>query len=232
METSDQTGRFVVFTGHWSDNTKRITLPGPVTRDFIACADGGYTICKTAGLKPDVVIGDFDSLTAEQIAEIDDLGIKRIAHPCEKNETDTLLCVKYGLSLGFDSFLIIGGIGGDFSHTMANLQVLSFLTDMECTAEIVTETERFKMIDGETVSAVRGPKPAIPLSIQGAPGEKFSVFSYAERSSGVGIKNARYELNDAVLTQSYPVGVSNEFTEKGAAEVSVRYGRLLIITGR
>jgi thiamine pyrophosphokinase len=223
------TNRFVVFTGHWSENAELITLPDPASGDFVSCADVGYLSCKSARVKPDIVIGDFDSLTDEQINEIDDLDIKRIVHPCGKNETDTLLCVKYGLSLGFDSFLIIGGIGGDFSHTLANLQVLSFLTDMQCKAEIITKTERLRMIDGETISAVREPKPALHLIIHGEKGEKFSVFSYAERSSGVYIENARYELKDAILTQSYPVGVSNEFTEKDTVTISVKYGRLLVV---
>ena len=186
----------------------------------MTCADGGYLVCKKAGIKPDAVIGDFDSLTEEQIREIDELGIERIVYPAEKGETDTLLCVSYGLKLGAAKFLIVGGIGGDFGHTMANIQVLSFLSDMECEAEITTCSNRLLMVSG-----------AAPMVINGAPGGKFSVFSYTERCSGVSIKNAKYELNDAALTQSFPLGVSNEFTEKGPVNIAVKHGRLLVIIG-
>ncbi|MCL1895154.1 MAG: thiamine diphosphokinase [Clostridiales bacterium] len=221
--------RFVIFTALWSKDAGPSMLPQTIPGDLIACADGGYTVCASAGIRPDIVIGDFDSLTAQEISGIEAAGIERVVHPCEKDDTDTMLCAKYGLSRGFGRFLIVGGIGGSFGHTMANLQTLSFLTDMECEAMIVTDRERLFMADGEAVPVGREAKSAEPAMFSGRPGAKFSVLSYAERSSGVYIKNAKYGLSDAVLTQSYPVGVDNEFINTGAVTVSVRYGRLLII---
>ena len=197
--------------------------------DFVACADGGYSVCKPLGIKPNIVIGDFDSLSAEDIAEIDSLGIERITYPPEKDDTDTMLCIRYGLERGFERFLIIGGIGGAFGHTMANLQVLSFLADSGCEAEIAAEHERILMADGGTTDGDGEAIAAKPVVINGQPGIKFSVFSYSERCTGVYIKNAKYELNDVALTHSYPLGVSNEFTEKGPVSISVRKGRLLIL---
>ena len=223
------TKRFVVVTGFWVNNASNERLPELLADDFVACADSGYSICVSAGYKPDIVIGDLDSLSKEQIEEIDKLGIEKIVYPAEKNETDTLLCVRYGISRGYDDFLIVGGIGGDFAHTLANLHVLSFLTDLECKSEIITDSERLLMVDGELVSAVHESRPAVPLVISESPGTKFSVFSYAERSSGVYIKNAKYELAETVLTQSYPLGVSNEFINNEPVTISLKYGRLLII---
>jgi len=222
-----ETKRFVIFTGLWPESAK---LPDPEPGDFIACADGGYAVCKSFGIRPDVVIGDFDSLSDSLVSEIDILGIERIKHPREKDDTDTMLCAKYGIAKGFDNFLIIGGIGGDFGHTMANIQTLSFLIDMECSAELVTGNERLFFADGETMILHRESKPAVPAEFAGSPGSKFSVLSYTERSSGVRVKNAKYELEDAVLTQSYPIGVGNEIINTDPVIVSVRYGRLLIIT--
>ena len=223
------TKRFVVVTGFWDKDALNEKLPKISAADFVACADSGYSICTSAGYKPDIVIGDLDSLSQEQISEIDKLGIEKIVYPAEKSETDTLLCVRYGVAQGYDDFLIVGGVGGELAHTLANIQVLSFLTDLECKSEIITDSERLLMIDGELVSAVHEPKPVVPLVISESPGTKFSVFSYAERSSGVYIKNAKYELAEAVLTQSYPLGVSNEFINNEPVTISLKYGRLLII---
>jgi len=213
------TKRFVIFTGQWEAGKAREDIPKLEPEDFIVCADGGYILCKSAGIKPEAVIGDFDSLPEVLIREIESLEIECEKHPREKDETDMMLCVKYGLARGFDRFIIIGGIGGEFGHTMANLQVLSYLTDMEREAKIVTERETIFMADGS-------------VEFSGRPGAKFSVLSYTERSTGVYIKNAGYELSDACLTQSYPVGVSNEFSAEGPVKVSVRDGRLLIISER
>lgn len=213
-----ETKRFVVFTGGAPAGAADFAVPLIRADDFIACADSGYLACAAAGFVPFIVIGDFDSLTQEETRGIDSLGIQRVIHPAEKEETDTMLCVKYGLELGYSRFLIVGGIGGDFGHTYANLQILSYLTDKDCDAEIITGSERILMIKENT-------KRTVP----GAPGGKFSVFSYTERSIGVFIENAKYPLVDAVLTHSYPVGVSNEFINDNPAIVSVRQGRLLLI---
>ena len=225
--------RFVIFTGLWqADAGVSGTLPVIRPDDTVVCADGGYTICTLAGIRPSAVIGDFDSLTDAQIDEIEAAGIERVVYPREKDDTDTMLCTKYGIEHGFEIFMIVGGIGGSFGHTMANLQTLSFLTDMECEAGIATENEWLFMVDGETLSTRREAKPAMPAIFTGRPGAKFSVMSYAERSSGVSIENAKYGLSDAVLTQSCPVGVDNEFINTESVKVSVRYGRLLIIADR
>jgi len=226
------TKRFVIFTSLWPEDLMPGAMPEFGPEDFIACADGGYILCKSAGIRPDVVMGDFDSLSEELIREIDSLGIERVVFSSEKDDTDTMLCVKHGVALGYERFLIVGGIGGDFGHTMANVQALSFLMDLQCSAEIVTNTERIFLADGETRSVHREPSPAIPVSFTGRKGECFSVLSCAERSSGVFVKNAKYELSDAVVTHSYPIGISNEFINSEPVTVSVRYGRLLIITER
>ena len=212
--------RIVIFTGLWPVGAAASASPKIDAEDFIVCADAGYVACKAAGIKPEAVIGDFDSLEGELISEIDSLGIERIVYPCEKDDTDTMLCVKYGIERDFDDFLIVGGIGGDFGHTMANIQILSFLTDMECWAEINTDTESLFMIDGSITK------------FSGVAGAGFSVLSYTERCIGVSISNARYELTDAVITHSYPFGVSNGFLNERPVFVSVRQGRLLIIADR
>jgi len=212
--------RIVIFTGLWPKGAEASAFPEIRAEDFVVCADAGYIVCKSAGIKPEAVIGDFDSLSEELISEIDSLRIERISHKCEKDDTDTMLCVRYGIERGFGSFLIVGGIGGDFGHTMANIQVLSFLADKDREARIVTDSERLFMADSGNISFC------------GQPGKKFSVLSYTERSSGVYVKNAKYGLSDATLTQSYPIGVSNEFINEETVTVSVISGRLLIIADR
>jgi len=221
-----ETERFVIFTGWWPEGAPSGALPVIAPGDFVACADSGYTVCAGAGIAPDVVIGDFDSLSEIQVLEIDALGVERITYPSEKDDTDTMLCAKYGAGRGYGRFLVVGGIGGGFGHTMSNLQALSYLNDMGCEGEIVTPDERIMMVGGDRM------KPECPLMVKGAAGSKFSVLSYTERSTGVFVGNAKYLLHDAVLTQSNPVGVSNEFINESPATVSVRNGRLLVISDR
>ena len=218
------TGKYVIFSGFGPDMEATSALPEICPGDFLACADSGFEVCISAGLRPDVVIGDFDSLSPDQSLKIEELGIEKIAYPSEKDDTDMMLCAKHGLSLGFERFLIVGGIGGDFSHTIANLQALSFLYDSGCSAMIVTETNIIRMTDGEKLPE--------GIVFEGRPGGRFSVFSYTEFCSGVYIQNAKYELTDAVLTHSRPLGAGNEFINTEPVKVSVLSGRLLVIIDR
>lgn len=276
--------------------------------DLVLCADGGWDEAAAAGIVPDAVIGDFDSLSApfaEKLctwAATDGIGIeiamksapvspsmlpdksaappalnsganKAPAHklrpmadadlpkivrlPAEKDETDTLACVKYGLAKGCEDFCIIGGLSGRFDHTFANIQTLSYIMDMGCTGRIVDGKNRAVMLDcirksiydfmfdieveglipdalGDDLEpctpeeADRQRRPAV-LTLEPVPHAGFAVFSYETRSTGVCIRNARYTLDEAVLTQSFPIGVSNEFIDGKPVEISLRAGRLLIV---
>ncbi|MDR0853775.1 MAG: thiamine diphosphokinase [Clostridiales Family XIII bacterium] len=202
--------------------------------DYIACADGGFDHAISSGIRPDIVIGDFDSCSVTE-DYLHSLGIAVKRFDPIKDDTDTLLCVRHALAHGFENIVIIGGLGGSFDHTFANIQTLSFLADMEVGARIETESETVYILAGDTVkvgpAARQGSKNA-SITITGKEGQHFSVFSYEERTSGVYIEGAKYELHDSVLTHSYPIGARNEFLAAGEATIKAGYGRLLITVSK
>ena len=75
--------------------------------DLILCADGGFDLAREAGITPDLLIGDFDSLHASLPP-----AIKTITFPKEKDDTDTGLCVRAAFEQGCREVLILGGLGG------------------------------------------------------------------------------------------------------------------------
>jgi thiamine pyrophosphokinase len=95
---------------------------------------------------------------------------------------------------------------------------------MDCDAWIVDGKNRATMLDGKSGRAAKN-----SIRLDPAPGGRFSVYSYAERSVGVDIIGAKYPLTDASMTQSFPIGTSNEFMGTLPVTVSVKRGRLLII---
>ncbi|MDR1028047.1 MAG: thiamine diphosphokinase [Clostridiales Family XIII bacterium] len=254
MISDDKTKtRCVIIAAYQSAPRADLSDIGP--RDLIVCADGGYAHAQACGVVPHAIIGDFDSLEHAP-SSAGDAGVEVIRLDTDKDRTDTLECVRYGIGKGFEDFLIIGGLGGRLDHSIANIQTLSFLTDMGCRAWIVDGKNRAAMVAGaarnlaELSVKVDGPvvdalgcdfaevcgvgtaDAAQPGSIclePIMPNGKFSVFSYEERSVGVCISGAKYHLTDAVLTQSYPIGVSNEFVGDSPVTISVTRGRLLIV---
>jgi len=80
-------------------------LAVPLTEeDYLIAADGGLKHMESLGVTPNAIIGDFDSLNYIPTgAEV---------FPVEKDDTDSMLAVKLGLSKGYDRFLLYGGLDG------------------------------------------------------------------------------------------------------------------------
>ena len=93
--------------------------------DLVIAADGGYDHLIELGLRADIALGDFDSVTSHEIW--DDNICEKFTYPPEKDDTDMLLAIRLGLSKGYHSFAIYGGLGGRLDHTIANIQALAYL---------------------------------------------------------------------------------------------------------
>jgi thiamine pyrophosphokinase len=184
--------------------------------DFILCADGGFDRAATEHIRPDAVIGDFDSIRARRHIPP---GVRVLKFPAEKDDTDTMLALKYGFNAGFSDFVVVGGMSGRFDHSIANLQTASYCLDRGGRILLVDESNKATMTD-EGVFVLK------PVE-----GFCFSLFSWSEHCTGVDIENAKYGLSKARLTQSFPIGVSNEFKD-GPVTIRKETGRLLIILSR
>lgn len=180
----------------------------PTSADFVIAADGGYAALEALGIRADMVVGDFDSLGYIPEAE------KILRHPVRKDDTDTLLAVRVGMERGYRNFVIVGAIGGRLDHTMANLQTLLFLRDHGCRGVLYG--------DGTVVTAVANSS----ITIQGE--GNISVFSCDPHAKGVQLRNLSYSYESVDLTNSFPLGVSNEFTHKPAT-IGVQDGTLLVM---
>ena len=90
---------------------------------YVIAADAGYNRLRDFGVRPDLAVGDFDSMGAPP----DDVPVVR--HPAEKDDTDMLLAVREGFARGFSRCYLFGGTGGRIDHTLANLQTLAFIAE-------------------------------------------------------------------------------------------------------
>ena len=198
--------RCVVFTAHCEGDPRAAYSPEP--DDFVLCADGGWQLAAGIGVEPALVIGDFDSSEAPDAGAVE-------RHPVMKDDTDTMLCLKHGLRLGYERFLFVGGFGGRLDHTLANLQTLAYAAAHGAQAAMDDGLCRVAVVkDGA-------------LTVKRRPG-KLSLFSMGDRCTGVNISGALYELTDGELTNAFPLGVSNEYREDEVS-ISVREGLLLVV---
>lgn len=180
----------------------------PTSRDFVIAADGGYAALDVLGVKANLVVGDFDSLGYVPEAE------EIVQHPVRKDDTDTLLAIRLGLERGYRNFVITGALGGRLDHTFANLQALLFLRDHGARG----------VLYGDGFAATAVTNGSITIEGQGT----LSVFSFAPTATGVYLRDVSYPLENAELTSSFPIGVSNEFIGKPAT-IGTENGTLLVM---
>ncbi len=183
--------------------------------DMTICADNSYELARELGIHPDVIIGDFDHASPGKALLPHGEHADVITVPCEKDDTDTMLCIKYALSKGADEIVIAGGIGGRLDHTVANIQSLAYAESHGASAIMADQRNAAMIISG---------KVCIPKTH----GSYLSVFAYGGDCEGVSESGVKYPVSGVTLSADFPLGVSNEITAD-FAQVEVKKGRLLIV---
>ena len=185
--------------------------PYPTAEDYVIAADRGYDSLMAYGVVPDLAVGDFDSLGYQP----DHPNVIQL--PVEKDDTDMVFALRKGLELGYRRFLLLGGVGGRLEHTLANLQLLDWLTGQG--------GQGFLAGEKTVATAIRGPAS---LTFPAAMSGYLSAFCNSGTAEGVTLENLKFPLEHSTLTSSFPLGVSNQVLGQ-SARVSVEKGSLLLI---
>ena len=226
--STDKKNCYIVGAGSFNGMSIR-----PEAEDLVIAADGGYKYLIEMGIEPDVLLGDFDSL--EIVPEHRHL----IRHSPIKDDTDMALAVAYAKAEGYRRFFLYGGLGGRLDHTIANLQLMTGMSQEGLEVYLIGEGIIATTISGQMKHGVGVSKMAridlsesaylreeicFPSSAQGM----ISVFCMGEPAHGVREKGLKYTLSDVVLAGNTTLGVSNEFLGCDSS-ISVESGTLLIM---
>ena len=185
--------------------------PYPVQGDCVIAADLGFDSLMAYGVKPDLAVGDFDSLGHRPNHP------NVIQLPTEKDDTDRIYALRKGIELGYRRFILLGGVGGRLEHTLGNLQLLDWLAGLGGQGFLVGEkTAATGIRDGRRL--------AFPASMSGS----LSVLCSSGTAEGVDLIGLKYPLDKHTLTSQFPLGLSNQFLGQEAT-VSVERGSLLLL---
>jgi len=184
----------------------------PQNGDFVIAADAGYLALAKLGVRPGLLVGDFDSLADRPE------GIPLRIFPVEKDDTDMGIAIAEGWARGYRDFALYGADGGRADHTLANLQLLGGLSRRGALARMVCPRyDVFALTHGTLIL------PERPV------GTLVSVFCHGARARGVTLNGLKFPLDQDTHTCDRPLGVSNEYAS-GKASVTVGRGTLLIFT--
>ena len=179
--------------------------------DLIIAADSGYDHLKKIGIKPDIMIGDMDSVSG--VYEADEITRLEVM----KDETDTEAAAMLAVERGADELLILGAIGSRADHSLANILLLKKLSDAGASACVANEKNEIYFLDKM-------------LTLTGRRNDLVSILPLCELG-GVTTEGLFYALEDDTLHFGAARGVSNVMTAD-TCTVSVKYGCALVIKSR
>lgn len=169
--------------------------------DLIICADGGYDKARKCGITPDILVGDMDSVQNPNFSG------ETHTFPCEKDETDCEIAIRYAVERGADEVVLTCALGGRYDHSISNLSMLlnfpfAVVSEPDCT------------IFGCKTQEIRDSK-----------GKTFSLIPFYDTVAS--ISGVKYQVDHATFYVGTSLGVSNEITED-VAKIILHEGKALI----
>ena len=193
-----------------------ITLSGLLLPDdYIIAADGGWQLATLMGVKPAVLVADFDSMPIPASPS----GVKVITLPVQKDVTDTAEAMKIGYEAGYREFLLIGCTGGRLDHQQAVFAVAADYANRQCSVVISDEKNEIHWLTPEQY--------AFPSANE----EKVSLFAYGGDVTGLFTEGLMYSVSDYTLSPLDPLCVSNECNEEDFC-ISFKSGLLMLYFSR
>jgi thiamine pyrophosphokinase len=183
--------------------------------DYLVAVDGGLRHLLAIDRQPQLLIGDLDSVTSQQLKALSDKGVEVLRFPVEKNETDLELALLETCRRGCKSLLLVGALGGRIDQMLANLFLLLLPKLEEINVRIVESDQELFIIHHQA-------------PIEGNPGDTVSLLPLKDHAEGVTTTGLQYPLINETLYLEHSRGISNRMLESRAGVV-LEKGTLLCI---
>ena len=189
--------------------------------EFIIGVDKGLQFLYENGIKPDYIVGDFDSVPREIVEYYrteENVPIREF-NPV-KDASDTEIALRLCLGLRRKEIYILGGTGNRIDHLWANIQCLNIALAAGSEAMILDSHNRIRILEH-----------GITLTRAEAFGKYFSVFPLELPVEDFSISGAKYPLQNHLLSAGDSLCVSNEFAED---EVNISFvcGKVILMETR
>lgn len=183
---------------------------------YVIAADGGARVAHYYDFKVHEVIGDMDSLSADEVLQLEYRGAALRRFPPEKDESDLELALHYAAERGATWIRVIGGLGGRFDQMLANAYLLALPDVATCDAALVAGKQMIRLLQPRT------------HQLSGDIGDTVSLIPMGGQADGIVTKNLKYPLNDETLYFGPARGISNVMLAN-TAEITLRAGTLLCV---
>ena len=208
--------RILIFTG---GNLESWAFELIHQEDLLIGVDRGALFLVQHGYKPDLALGDFDSVSEGEKAEI----LKQAqtffdCDPIMKDQTDTEMALMWALDQQPEEILVFGALGTRFDHSLANVHLLRRSLERNIPCRIIDQYNMLQLMDRQLVvqKGAYTHVSLLPLSIE---------------VTGITLDGFKYPLNQATLTIGDSLGISNLLMGP-SGEITIDSGLLLIIQSK
>ena len=210
----------IVSGGKISDIFAKQWITGENPNYIIAADSGLEFFCRTE-MKPDMIIGDFDSVSKKTLQYFEKKeGIEwRKLNPM-KDDTDTEYAIRLAIELGAKRITLLGATGSRLDHVLGNIELLGIGLQAGVEIVILDEHNRIRMISS-----------SVSLKKSEQHGTYVSLLPYSSKVSGLTLKGFKYPLEKFTLTGFCSLGISNEIVDD-VAEIIFEDGILIVVEAR
>lgn len=185
---------------------------------LIIAADGGLAHVQSLGLKPNLIVGDLDSVTPDQVRWAEEQGCEIRRFPVDKDETDLELALRAAEEWGCKNVIITAALGGRLDQTLSNI----FLMNLPCLSEIELRIDEG---DQEVILILQS------IEVTGKAGDTVSLLPLSPIVRGITTSGLKYPLIDESLVFFQSRGISNRMLSN-SAKIQIQSGILLCIHTR
>lgn len=192
---------------------------------LIVGCDGGANFLEKVGIKPDVIVGDMDSLKnvpdsvlnsiKQDPVKVSENGINYIVYPKDKDKLDSELAIDYCLEQSVNEIICYGILGNRLDHIIGNVFLLTKQKYKNVNLKFIDQNQEVYLIESEVI-------------IHGSIGDVISfipIDGFAKVISSSGLK---YDPSKYEMSTEKNIGISNELTKKEAS-IKIKKGRFLVI---
>ncbi len=184
-------------------------------KTLVICADSGAGTLRHWGIRPQWIVGDMDSINADDQAYWERRGVEFRRFPVEKDKTDVDLAVDYALAEDVPEIWITGAWGGRVDHSLGNIEILYRLAQLGVPCRLITD-------DGYLTVITEAWEDTVVRK------STVSLLPMTPKVSGITTDGLRFPLNDATLQRGSTLGVSNH-APSGSFRVTITSGLLLVM---
>ena len=213
--------RTVIVSGGMVEKDFALPILKSEDTEFIIGVDSGLKFLYDNEIKPDYIVGDFDSAPRSLVIYYrEELNVPVREFNPVKDASDTEIALRLCIGLNRKEIWILGATGNRIDHMWANVQCLQIALDAGADARIVDSHNQIRLLD-----------KGITLKREEAFGKYFSLFPLELPVDDLSITGAKYPLKDHFMKPDDSLCVSNEFAED-EVDISFAFGKVILMETR